>query len=1387
MNGWKSVMSIGKSSVNFRQQGWVGKSGSGLPQSMVFDFALVCGLMMGVSCAAETSLAAKLEFFETRIRPVLVEQCYSCHNTAKTQDGGLALDDRASLLKGGDEGVIVVAGKPEASKLIPILRHEVKGTLMPKKGGKLDERIVADFEKWIADGAVDPRDKPPSATELANATSWETMLEKRKKWWSFQPIKAATPLVLPENKWSDHPVDRFIFSKLHEKGLEPNAGADARTLVRRTFFALIGLPPSAEEAETWSARLTQRNGFEALVDHLLASSHFGERWARHWMDWIRYAESHGSEGDPGIDNAFMYRDYLIRALNADVPYDQLVREHIVGDLMKSPRINKEQGINESAIGPAHWRMVFHGFAPTDALEEKTRFIDDEINTFSKAFLGLTVSCAKCHDHKFDAISQKDYYALYGIFASCRPGRTVITSPEKLNANRAELAALKPKIRAALADVWTDAAGKLADDLKSDKGAWTKAEKPGDVLHPIFKLHKEGVDDAHFNAGWQRRDAEWKAERKQREEFAQRAVYKRWDLAREADAATWYRAGNGLAEKPSRAGEFALASSGANALTAIFPGGVYSNLISAKSPARLSSGLVHLGGDYEVWMNVIGDGTSAARYVVQDYPRNGTVYPEAKTQKEWHWQRFDATYWNGDDLHLEITAGKDAPVLVNNEARSWFGIRGAAIIKKGEGGPPVAPREFFDPIFEAAEKTPPKLFADLNTLYTTSLNTAILAWKSGAMSDAQALFLDACLKQNVLPNQVDKLGPAQALIAEYRDLDEALVVPTRVPGLEETAGRNHPLLVRGNHKTPGDMVPRRFLEAIDAKPYETSLSGREQLADNVLRDDNPLTRRVIVNRLWHHLFGRGIVASPDNFGKLGFEPTHPELLDFLATRFKEKNWSLKETIRFIVTSKTWQMSSHPSTKAAQLDPDNSLLSHAFVRRLEAEAIRDELLAVSGSLNADLYGAPSDGNSVRRSVYVAVRRNALDPFLRVFDFPEPFTTVGRRDATNVPAQSLTLMNDEHVASLASAWAGRVLSDTKLTTDDARISGMFMTALSRPALSGEIVRIKTYLVEAKSGQSAAAVKYSELRKQIDELNNALRKVVDPIRAKLEVDLAGKPKATADQNLPKPFAHWDFKSDLKDVIGSAHGSAKNGARSENGALVVKNKAHVVTTPLSKTITEKTLEAWVQLDTLDQRGGGVMTIETPTGAVFDSIVFAEKDPHQWLAGSNNFKRTQSFAGPTEKDASSRPIHLAIAYHADGQIAMYRDGSPYGTAYKSDGPVEFKAGEAVVGFGNRHLPGGANSFLSGRILRANLYDRALSADEIRATSGSTAAYVSDAQILAALSETDRKHVAELKAQISALESEMSKLGPLPDGMSDKAVWTDVARAMFTFKEFIYIK
>lgn len=1353
----------------------------------LFWLAVLAALTAGsvtASQAADDLPPADVEFFETRIRPVLVENCYECHNSSDAAEGSLAVDSREALAAGGDGGAVIVPGEPEESRLLAVLRHEIDGLEMPQGGPRLDDRVIADFAAWIAAGAGDPRDAPPDADALAEATSWESTLARRKSWWSFQPIERPNVPAAVRPGGSAHPIDRFLDAALAEQGLAAAPDAAPHVVIRRLCFQLTGLPPTPELLARWTPRLaapdaeSKASAVEALVDELLASEQFGERWARHWMDWIRYAESHGSEGDPAIVGAWRYRDYLIRALNDDVPFDQLVREHIAGDLLESPRVDESLGIVESAIGPAHWRMVFHGFAPTDALDERVRFTDDQINSFSKAFLGLTVSCARCHDHKFDAISQRDYYALFGVLASCRPGRAVIDTPARLDRGRDALTALKPRLRAALADDWLEASPRRRAAWSAAAGVGEDADEPSHVLHLPRRLRRRIEAGEEFELAWK---AEFAAVSESSPASPSQAVGAEslaWDFSRPEDYAAWRRHGNGAPPSPQGPGEFAVAPEGESALIGVYPAGVYTHAYSAKNAARLTSTDFRVEEGDELWARALGDGASF-RYVVQDFPRDGTVYPVSRLTPQWQWRRFNLSYWQGDDVHIEFAAAGDAPLLVKDQPRSWFGVREVRVVRHGET-PPGESLEHLEALFVAARAAPPESVADLIELYVNTTDAAVAAWRDGAATDAQALLIDACLLQGLLSNSLADLPRAGGLVEAYRRQEKDVVAPIRVPSLDETVGRDQPLFLRGDHRRPADETPRRFLEAIDATPYQTAESGRRELAEDLLRDDNPLTRRVIVNRLWHHLFGRGLVATPDNFGRMGELPSHPRLLDWLAVKLVDEGWSLKRMIRLMVTSRAWRRSSLADADMRRIDPENKFLARAPVRRLEAEAIRDAVLHVSGRLDPSLFGPPVGGDAPRRSVYVRVIRNSLDPFLRAFDFPEPFAAIGRRPATNVPAQSLAMMNDESVARSAAVWARRLLENTALTSDSVRIERMFLSALGRPPTGDELTAANSYLTETAEEFRRRRRRAEELQRELADAEAAVREMLDPVRERLQ---AGRRPTHAD-DAPTPIARWEFEDDDADAPRLTRHA---GATVADGALVVDGRGYAVTEPLAEAIGEKTLEAWVQLDDLDQRGGGVMSLQTPGGEVFDAIVFGEQEPRRWLAGSNFFARTESFQGEPEAVADQQPVHVAIAYHADGRVAAYREGRPYGAPYASDGPHRFAAGEAVVAFGLRHAPAGGDRLLSGRILVARLYDRALDENEVAASARSAPLIVTESQVIEELANDQRLHVEALRRASSAAADELASLAPVDAGDEQVAAWTELARAMLLLQEFLYVR
>ncbi len=1305
-----------------------------------------------------------VELFERRIRPVLIEQCYGCHNSHDKSEGGLILDHRDALREGGDSGPAVVPGKPDDSPLIRALRHQGPSK-MPKNGPRLPAAVVADFEKWVSLGAPDPRDHAPPAEEIAALTSWDSIRKQRQKWWSFQPVTRPKAPELKNPEGSTHPIDRFIRARLEQPKLEPAAPADRRTLIRRVSFALTGLPPTPAEIDRFLKDESPR-AYEDLVDRLLLAPEFGERWARHWMDWLRYADSHGSEGDPTIPHAWRYRDYLIRALNDDVPYDRLVREHVAGDLLPDPRINPDLQINESAVGPAHLRMVAHGYSPTDALDELVTFTDNQIDVLSKAFLGLTVSCARCHDHKFDAIGQSDFYALFGVLASSRPALITIDTPARAATNRQELERCKSQIRARLASRWSTAADDIADRLNDPSLAFTEAVKQSE--HP---LHAWAVlrecDVKAFRQGW---DA---ITSRHRTKTQPEPVW-HWDLAGK-DSDRWFRHGNGMRPQPANPGDFHLNSDGDRVISGIDPSGVSTHGLSTRHNGVFTS------PRFKIETNALsvlaaGGGGARVRLVVENYPRSIPLIYKANDLKvdTPRWIRWDTRYWKGDWAYIEFATGGDLPVEALPDAeRSWF-LAISAVAHGDDWTPPSRPALFAD------EK--PTCRDELASLYASTLHTAIDAWSRDAATDAQAEFLDAFLRLGLLPNTLDTLPGIAALVAEYRRLEAEIPLPIRAPGVLEGTAFDQPLFVRGDTKTPKEPIARRFLEAFDGRPYHPQGSGRLELARSLGDLNNPLVSRVIVNRVWHHLFGVGIVATPDNFGRMGELPTHPELLDELAARFAAEGGSLKGLIRLIVTSQTYQQSSQPISATAERDPTNALLAHFPVRRLEAEPIRDAILAVSGRLDDRRFGPAEPGTSTRRSVYVRVQRNDLDPFLHAFDAPEPLSTRGRRDTTNVPAQSLTLLNDDWVRDQARRWAERVAT---IADDRDAVRIMFETALGRPPTSGETDASLRFLDDEADRRRAARRETERIAGERAEKSSRVAALTGPVRDRLSARDAQRP---ATGPLPEPLALWEFDADLRDSRGMLHGKGEGNAHLDAGALVLDGKSFVSTPPLARALTAKTLEAWVALDDKDQRGGGVITVETLNGGVFDALVFGEQTPRHWLAGSNFFDRTKPFEGEPES-LTGPPIHLALVYASDGTITAYRNGQTYGKPYRSPGLQRFDAGQSHVVFGLRHSPLGGNKMLTGRILRAALYDRALDAAEVAATAANTpSGYITDAQILAALLQDERSEVGRLRVEIEALGATLRRRAS-PDDERPESIRRrqDLAHALFNLKEFIYLR
>ncbi len=849
----------------------------------------------------------RVAYFETKVRPLLAARCWTCHGAEK-QKGGLRLDSSEALAKGGETGPVVVAGDPDKSKLVEAVRYAGDLKMPPK--GKLTDADVAALVAWVKDGAVWPAAvAPPKAAPPADRRAIVT--DDDRAFWAFRPVRDPELPTVRDTSWPESPIDRFILTGLEKAGLRPAPPAGRRTLIRRLTFDLTGLPPTPAEVAAFLAD-DRPDAYTRLVDRLLASPAYGERWGRHWLDLARYADSNGMDENVAYANAWRYRDYVVAAFNADTPYDRFLKEQIAGDLIPAP---DEHARHVAVTGTGFLVLGPKMLAEDVPVKREMDIIDEQVDTVGKVFLGLTLGCARCHDHKFDPIPTADYYGLAGIFKS-----TKSMANHKVVAMWHERSLADARKRAALAE-YTKAKAAADEAVKAATAAARQA------------LNREvRTRVAEYLAG-AREALSQSVARVAKERSLQPKLLERW-------VATLTKA----KDDP----------------TSIFRG----------------------------WLED-GDAESAAAYqqAFDRVARSNAGTPEADAELA----AFRRVY---DD--------PDGPLSI----------------------PRAKPETYYYP------------------------------------ADAAARLADA---QNAV----------KAAEAKAPDNPEAMAV-------EEGVCADLRVHLRGSHLSLGPVAPRGFPRVLtDAGPLAlpAGSSGRLQLAEWLARPDHPLTARVYANRLWLWHFGQGIVRSPDNFGRLGDPPTHPELLDWLAARLVRSGWSTKAMHRMIVTSATYRMSSRFDEAAASLDPDNRLRWRFDRRRLEAEAVRDAILAVSNELDrtsggtrlttknhdyvnstgsaqkAALYDVP------RRSVYLPVIRSGLYPVFQAFDFADPSASIGQRTPTTVAPQALFLLNDGLVLRSSSAWAKRLLARTDL--DDAgRVRVAYEAAYSRPATDAEVSRALDYL---------------------------------------------------------------------------------------------------------------------------------------------------------------------------------------------------------------------------------------------------------------------------------------------------------------------------------------
>jgi hypothetical protein len=954
---------------------------------------LIATMVVGTRGIAEEARATPpLEFFERQVRPLLAEHCYSCHSVdSKKLQAGLMVDSRAALVRGGDSGRAIVPGDVDGSLLIEAVRYE--SYEMPPKG-KLSPNEIEVLERWVEMGAPWPDEAVPSA----DATRPIFDLDQREaEHWVWQPIRSpAVPPVINQ-AWPRSELDHFVLAGLEEAGLRPAADADKTALLRRLYFDLIGLPPTLRQAAEFLSDTSPR-ATERVVDQLLDSPHFGERWGRHWLDLVRYAESRGHEFDNDAPNAFQYRDYVIRALNADVPYDQFVREHIAGDLLPSPRLNPDDGFNESVLGTGFWFLGEWVHSPVDIRKDEADRFDNMIDVMSKTFLGVTVACARCHDHKFDAISTADYYSLAGFLQSSDYRQVRFESLRHNGRIADQLAALDARYRGSVMELLTEggmappAMPPLEEDLAStivvDYGDLPPAQYLQDGF--LFGKRPRRPGDAYVSF------------------VDDRPVVRFCETAAAVSDPFW------------------------NGLESVTEQGVAnrSKLVKIPRSGRTLRTPTFTLNDGKVACRVRGAGhvfacVDSHRLVAG--PLHGETIKPIKRGEDWLELRLDR--YIGHRLHLEFTPDENETLEV-----SWV-VQGA----------------------------------------TPEVREQLMA-REATYAAAVAEF--ARTAQPLLDERADRLIRAWA--DERQKLQSKIMRRSHLAmAMMDGTGEDDHILIRGNASKPGQIEPRHFLTAVTGnQPMAIKTgSGRLELADQIIDPANPLTARVIVNRLWHYLMGRGIVPTTDDFGVLGLPPTDPDLLDHLATRFIEDGQSIKRMIRTLVLSRTYQISSRADAAALAADPNNLLWHYRPPKRLEGEVIRDTLLSLSGRLDTAQFGEPvpvhltsfMDGRgrpglsgpmdgAGRRSIYTAVRRNFLPPSMLAFDTPVPFSTMGRRNVSNVPAQALILMNDPLVVEQARNWAARAIKRHQSTRS--RIRWMYQTAFVRQPTEQELAVATRYL---------------------------------------------------------------------------------------------------------------------------------------------------------------------------------------------------------------------------------------------------------------------------------------------------------------------------------------
>ncbi len=925
------------------------------PIKIALVFALFSGLAVSQAAPAlgriyrsvspfSTQGDARQEFFEKKIRPIFANSCQRCHNP-RSRVAGLDLTTAEAFQRGGDSGPIVNLEKPEESRLLKVIGYD--GEMKMPPSGKLKDDEIAALTDWLKMGAPWPGAvQAPASESRPKASTSRTFSQEERNFWSYQQVMAApdaAPSQAQNEAWAQSPIDRFILRKLEEKNMKPAPAADKLTLLRRATFDLTGLPPSESEMRDFLADQSP-DAFKKVVERLLGSPRYGERWGRHWLDVARYADSTGNDEDHRYPYAWKYRDYVIESFNNDLPYDQFVREQVAGDLLpaKNPGEVNRRGVIATgflALGPK-------AIAQQDKKKMLYDVYDEQVDVTTRAFLGMTVSCARCHDHKFDPILTRDYYAMIGMFASTRSFSNpdshvsaVLEKPlvpkeefERYKAARKEHQAKENRVKIAIDEI--------VDEVR-ERGARENSPRLAEYFLAARKVYKDGAPPPEAA----------------RQASLSEELLKRWvDFLKPGDTVRGYL-----------------------------------NEWNAASPDNLT-------------------------VTAQDYQERFRKRFAEWEEKVGKWRA---------EYRKSLAENKSLPGKPDFEA--------------GDD-------RFFNDVYFGGG---PLAVSDKN-------------------------------QKRFSPEQWSRLGALRKEQAELKK--SAPADPEMACAIEDGDSVEQKVFIRGDYNNHGEAAPKGFpaiLARYDTKPSFTG-SGRLQLAEWLTQPNHPLTARVMVNRIWQWHFGEGLVRTPDNFGKMGERPTHPELLDYLAAQFVRSGWSIKATHRMIMLSSAYQMSSVNPNISEDADSDNRLLTRFNRRRLSVEEVRDGLLAIDGTLDLTMGGTLQTGRGTdgennqgrlslnpeklkRRTVYLPLRRANLPTLLNLFDFGDATTVTGKRQLTNVATQALFWLNSEFLNDRAQDVAKSLL-DRKEMSDAARIEAAYARILNRRPGKDEIDQALNYVAGFK-----------------------------------------------------------------------------------------------------------------------------------------------------------------------------------------------------------------------------------------------------------------------------------------------------------------------------------